>query len=88
MNIPTLISTGMQQESKHLRELQMENQALKFALEDYQNALEIIMSKYRSQSERLINESKVDIAKLYNDQYSQVMMNMIFRHCHERFCPG
>lgn len=68
----TLIA-GMQQESKHLRELQMENQALKFALEDYQNALEIIMSKYRSQSERLINESKVDIAKLYNDQYSQII---------------
>lgn len=67
----------MQQESKHLRELQMENQALKFALEDYQNALEIIMSKYRSQSERLINESKVDLTKLYNDQYSQVVTHNV-----------
>ncbi|KAL1459021.1 hypothetical protein WDU94_011038 [Cyamophila willieti] len=70
----TLIA-GMQQESKHLRELQMENQALKFALEDYQNALEIIMSKYRSQSERLINESKVDMSKLYNEHYSQIIQS-------------
>lgn len=68
----TLIA-GMQQESKLLRELQMENQALKFAVEDYQNALEIIMSKYRSQSEQLINDSKVDMSKLYNEHYGQII---------------
>merc|ERR1712141_300486 len=38
---------GIQQENRHIRTLQQENKELRAALEEHQNALELIMSKYR-----------------------------------------
>lgn len=42
----------------YFRELQAENRDLRNALQDYQNALELIMSKYRQQTAYFLRESK------------------------------
>lgn len=49
----SLIMT-IQRESKQLQALERENKDLRLALEDHQNALELIMSKYRMQISQLI----------------------------------
>ncbi|KAF7987134.1 hypothetical protein HCN44_001814 [Aphidius gifuensis] len=57
----TQLIAGIQQETRHLREIQAENKELKNALEDHQIALELIMSKYRIQTSTLIKDSeKID----------------------------
>lgn len=69
----SVLVAGIQQENRHLRELEQENRELRTALEEHQNALELIMSKYRQQVTHLIRTSKLDFADLYNDQYMQVI---------------
>merc|ERR1712142_1112435 len=51
---------GIQQENRHIRQLQHENKELRAALEEHQNAIELIMSNYRQQMMCLVNSSKVD----------------------------
>lgn len=69
----SVLVAGIQQENRHLRELEQENRELRTALEEHQNALELIMSKYRQQVTQLVRASKLDLAALYNDQYTQVI---------------
>ena len=45
---------NIQQENRQLRALETENRELKSALEEHQNTLELIMSKYRQQISRLL----------------------------------
>ena len=45
---------NIQQENRQLRALESENKELKTALEEHQNTLELIMSKYRQQVSRLL----------------------------------
>ncbi|XP_046688824.1 FGFR1 oncogene partner 2 homolog [Homalodisca vitripennis] len=68
----SVLIAGIQQENRHLRELQQENRELRAALEEHQNALELIMSKYRQQMTQLVNTSKQSFHTLYNQQYTQV----------------
>ena len=69
----TVLVAGIQQENRHLRELQQENRELRAALEEHQNALELIMSKYRQQVTKLVSGSKQDLSSLhFNNRYSQV----------------
>lgn len=63
---------GIQQENKYLREIQAENKELKNALEDHQNALELIMSKYREQTSSLLRRCKVDFTSFHNSKYTEV----------------
>lgn len=63
---------GIQQETRHLREIQAENKELRNALEDHQNALELIMSKYRQQTASLMKNCKTDFSSLYNSRYASV----------------
>lgn len=51
---------GIQQENRHIRQLQQENKELRAALEEHQNAIELIMSKYRQHMMCLVNSSKID----------------------------
>ncbi|XP_037070162.1 FGFR1 oncogene partner 2 homolog [Pollicipes pollicipes] len=51
---------GIQQENRHLRELQQENKDLRNSLEDHQNTLEFVMSKYRKQVTQLMEMNKCD----------------------------
>ena len=51
---------GIQQENRHIRTLQQENKELRAALEEHQNALELIMSKYRQHVTRLVNAPHPD----------------------------
>lgn len=44
---------SIQQENRHMRELQQENRELVAALKEHQSALELIMAKYREQVARL-----------------------------------
>jgi len=69
----SVLIAGIQQENRHLRDLQQENRELRAALEDHQNALELIMSKYRQQITQLVNTGRQDLQTLYNDQYTQVI---------------
>uniref|UniRef100_A0A6V7ICQ8 FGFR1 oncogene partner 2 homolog n=1 Tax=Bracon brevicornis TaxID=1563983 RepID=A0A6V7ICQ8_9HYME len=64
---------GIQLETRHLREIQAENKELKLALEDYQKALELIMSKYRQQTSALIKNCKTDFSSLYNAKYANII---------------
>ncbi len=66
------IIAGLQQESRQLRELQTENRELKVALQDYQNAVELIMSKYRSHTAQLLAANKLDIRKLCSEHQNKV----------------
>lgn len=68
----------MQQESRQLRELQIENRELKVALQDYQNAVELIMSKYRSHTAQLIAANKVDFRKLCSEHQNKVIVGVLY----------
>ncbi|KAG7212800.1 hypothetical protein KM043_013057 [Ampulex compressa] len=64
---------GIQRENKHLREIQAENKELRNALEDHQNALELIMSKYRQQAVSLMRMCKTDFSSLHNSKYANII---------------
>ncbi|XKL64642.1 hypothetical protein PGB90_004728 [Kerria lacca] len=67
------IIAGLQQESRQLRELQIENRELKIALQDYQNAVELIMSKYRSHTAQLLAANKLDLRKLCCEHQNKII---------------
>ncbi|KAF4523073.1 hypothetical protein B566_EDAN003085 [Ephemera danica] len=64
---------SIQQENRQLRDLQQENRELRALLEEHQNALELIMSKYRQHVSQLVRASNVDFEKLTNHNYTQVI---------------
>ncbi|GAB6019431.1 FGFR1 oncoprotein partner 2 [Chamberlinius hualienensis] len=51
---------GIQQENRHIRELQQENKEIRAVLEEYQSALELIMSKYREHVIQLLATKKAN----------------------------
>ena len=51
---------NIQQENRQLRALESENKELKSALEEHQNTLELIMSRYRQQISRLLKAGHVE----------------------------
>lgn len=63
---------GIQQENRHIRQLQHENKELRAALEEHQNAIELIMSKYREHMACLLNSTKVD--KNFMNQQKTVLL--------------
>lgn len=65
---------GIPREDKHLRDMQNENKELRNTLEDHQNALELIMSKYRKQTASLLRLSKIDLTRLHNDKYPNIIV--------------
>lgn len=66
------IIAGLQHESRQLRELQIENEELKSAVQDYHNAVELIMSKYRSHTGQLLSSSRLDLSLLNNEHQNKV----------------
>ncbi len=52
--------SGIQQENRHIRQLQHENKEFRAALEECQNALELIMAKYRQHMTYLVHTTKAD----------------------------
>jgi len=60
---------NIQQENRQLRALETENKELKSALEEHQNTLELIMSKYRQQISRLLeaNHAEKNLVNLLPD---------------------
>ncbi|XP_057341315.1 FGFR1 oncogene partner 2 homolog [Microplitis mediator] len=66
---------GIQQETKHLRELQAENRELRNALEEHQNTIELIMSKYRQHTASLIKSNKINLSSIYNARYANIITN-------------
>ncbi|XP_023716910.1 FGFR1 oncogene partner 2 homolog [Cryptotermes secundus] len=78
----TVLVAGIQQENRHLRELQQENRELRAALEEHQNALELIMSKYRQQVTKLVSSSKQDLTNIHaNNKYSQLICEQSDKIC-------
>ncbi|CAG2063192.1 unnamed protein product [Timema podura] len=69
----TVLVAGIQQENRHLRELQQENRELRAALEEHQNALELIMSKYRQQVAQLVASHKLDLPTIHSQKYAQII---------------
>ena len=59
---------NLAQENTQIRELQAENRDLRLALEEHQNALELIMSKYREQIVKLMLANKLDRSTTEADQ--------------------
>ncbi|KAK7604762.1 hypothetical protein V9T40_005948 [Parthenolecanium corni] len=67
------IIAGLQHESRQLRELQIENEELKSAVQDYHNAVELIMSKYRSHTGQLLSSSRLDLSLLNNEHQNKII---------------
>lgn len=63
---------GIQQENRHIRQLQHENKELRSALEESQNAVSLIMSKYREHTNHLVNTTKLD-KNILNHHKSQLL---------------
>ena len=71
---------GIQQENRHIRTLQQENKELRAALEEHQNALELIMSKYRHHVTSLVNTGNTTTTKpeqlsLQSDQQLNILVD-------------
>ena len=77
--------SGIQQENRHIRQLQHENKELRAALEEHQNAVELIMSKYRQHMSYLVHTTKLD-KNLINQQRAKVRISTdkICRKCRSR----
>lgn len=71
---------GIQQENRHIRQLQHENKELRAALEESQNAIELIMSKYRQQISSLVASSKLD-KNVMNQKTSKVLQDRADKIC-------
>ena len=69
------VFSGIQQENRHIRQLQHENKELRAALEEHQNAIELIMSKYREHMACLLNSTKVD--KNFMNQQKTVVSTIL-----------
>ena len=59
---------NLAQENTQIRELQAENRDLKLSLEEHQNALGLIMTKYREQMVKLMLANKLDSKTVSLDQ--------------------
>jgi len=77
------IIVTIQRESKQLRKLETENRDLKCAIEDYQFVLELIMSKYRHQTNQLIKLGKVENECLnpQNNDSNEVIIKLMNQIC-------
>jgi len=71
---------GIQQENRHIRTLQQENKELRASLEEHQNALELIMSKYRQHVTKLVNTPHPDIHSI-NNQKIQILAERTEKVC-------
>ncbi|TRY74004.1 hypothetical protein TCAL_10588 [Tigriopus californicus] len=65
---------GIQQENRHIRQLQHENKELRATLEEHQNAIELIMSKYRQQMNILVHSTKLD-KNVINQKKAQLLQD-------------
>lgn len=64
---------GIQQENRHIRALQQENKELRAALEEHQNAIELIMSKYRQHMSHLLHQTRLDSSFIVNREKAAVL---------------
>ena len=64
--------SGIQQENRHIRALQQENKELRAALEEHQNAIELIMSKYRQHMNHLLHQTRLDSSFIVNREKAAV----------------
>lgn len=71
---------GIQQENRHIRQLQHENKELRAALEEHQNALELIMSKYRQHIACLVHSTKVD-KNVVNQEKARLLQERADKIC-------
>lgn len=71
---------GIQQENRHIRQLQHENKELRAALEEHQNAIELIMSKYRQHITCLVHSSKLD-KNAINQQKTRLLQDRADKIC-------
>jgi len=71
---------GIQQENRHIRTLQQENKELRASLEEHQNALELIMSKYRQHVTRLVSTPYPDMQSV-NNQKIQLLAERTEKVC-------
>lgn len=54
----------IQSENPQIREIQAENRQLKASIEEYQRAIELIMTKYREHTQKQIQETRLDFERL------------------------
>ena len=69
--------SGIQQENRHIRALQQENKELRAALEEHQNAIELIMSKYRQHMSHLLHQTRLDSSFIVNREKAAVSKKKI-----------
>lgn len=62
------------QENPQIREMHSENIRLRASLEDYQRALEHIMSKYREHSQTAITKTKINLEELFRGETEKNMV--------------
>lgn len=64
---------NIQKENRHLKEIQQENRELRAALEEHQNAIEHIMTKYRQHTSQQIYKSRNNWLLLQDQHYNQII---------------
>lgn len=67
---------GIAQENRQIRELQQENRELRLSLEEHQQALALIMQKYREQIMKLIQSNKQEKTIAHRKDQSQVKLDL------------
>lgn len=68
---------GIAQENRQIRELQQENRELRLSLEEHQQALALIMQKYREQIMKLIQSNKQEKTIAHRKDQSQSLEKLI-----------
>lgn len=74
---------AINQEHPHLRDIQIQNRELRACLQDYQRALEHIMTKYREHTQKKILNSQVSFTYLsqndsrFNNKYIDKILEMV-----------
>ncbi|XP_033751868.1 FGFR1 oncogene partner 2 homolog [Pecten maximus] len=72
---------GIAQENRQIRELQQENRELRCSLEEHQNALELIMQKYREQMTKLIQANNFENVIAEKRDQSKDLERLIDKIC-------
>uniref|UniRef100_A0A6M2DM56 Putative fgfr1 oncoprotein partner 2 protein n=1 Tax=Xenopsylla cheopis TaxID=163159 RepID=A0A6M2DM56_XENCH len=69
----TALIAGIQQENRYIREIQQENRELRATLDDYQHALEHIMTKYRQHTTYQMRKTQIDFSLVQNEEQEQLI---------------
>lgn len=70
--------TAIHQENPQIREIQQENRQLKASIEEYQRAIELIMTKYRQHTQKQIEETRLDFERIAKSHDNRNVSHLLY----------